>query len=373
MKAFAIDDEGSKDPDDAISYEDGKVWVHIADAASLIPADSQADLEARSRGGNLYLPDVIVNMLPPAATELLGLGLQEVSPAISFELNAGQNGEILDARLHRSWIKVIRMTYGEAEALLNEQPLVELSKISSLFEQRRIESGAVNIDLPEVKVRVQDGKVSVRVLKQLRSRTLVRESMLMVGQGVAKYATQEGLPLPFTIQDPPQDPPDRRETISDMFALRRSLKASRQSTNPGPHAGLGLSLYVQATSPLRRYLDLVVHQQLQAHIRGEPILDNQALIERIGAAEAIRKDVRWAERQSNEHWVLVYLLQNPGWVGEGIVVDRRGRQALILIPELGLETRIYQRSELDLDSTIRLELEDVNLAQLSANFRLSEK
>ena len=158
-----------------------------------------------------------------------------------------------------------------------------------------------------------------------------------------------------------------------MFALRRSLKASHQSTNPGPHAGLGLSLYVQATSPLRRYLDLVVHQQLQAHIRGEPMLNNQALIERIGAAEAIRKDVRWAERQSNEHWVLVYLLQNPGWVGEGLVVDRRGRQALILIPELGLETRIYQRSELDLDSTIRLELEDVNLAQLRANFRLVER
>jgi exoribonuclease-2 len=373
MKALAIDDEGSEDPDDAISYEDGKIWVHIADAAGLVPADSPADKEARSRGGNLYLPDGTVRMLPSEATAMLGLGLQEVSPAISFELNAGENGEILDVRLHQSWIKATRMTYEQAEALLGEPPLAELAKISSLFEQRRLENEAVNIDLPEVKVTVIDGRVSVRAFKQLRSRTLVRETMLMVGEGVAKYGTEEGLPLPFTIQDPPQDPPERRDTISDMFALRRSLKASHQSTNQGPHAGLGLSSYVQATSPLRRYLDLVVHQQLRAHIRGEPTMDNQALIERIGAVEAVRKDLRWAERQSNEHWVLVYLLQNPGWVGEGIVVDRRGRQAIILIPELGLETRIYQRSELDLDSTIQLALEEVNLAQLRASFRLLER
>ena len=321
MYALAIDDEGSQDPDDALSFEDGKLWVHIADAASLVPAESPADLEARSRSANLYLPDRAVGMLPRAATEQLGLGLQETSPAISFEIEIGLAGEVLNFKAHRTWIRVMRMTYQEAEDLLGHSPLVEISKIAILFEKQRRENGAININLPEIKISVGDERVSVNVIQKLRSRDLVREAMLMVGQGVAEYARGEKLALPYTVQDPPVMPPEHRETLSDMFSLRRSLKAGRQSTIPGPHAGLGLMSYVQATSPLRRYLDLVVHQQLRAHMRGEVTLDEQSILERVGAAEAVRRDVRWVERQSNEHWILVYLLQNPAWMGEGVVVD----------------------------------------------------
>ena len=155
-----------------------------------------------------------------------------------------------------------------------------------------------------------------------------------------------------------------------MFSLRRSLKAGRQSIKPGRHAGLGLDNYVQATSPLRRYLDLVVHQQLRAHMRGDVTLDEQSILERVGAAEAVRKDVRWAERQSNQHWTLVYLLQNPVWMGEGVVVDLKRKRALVLIPELEFETIIYLKSELKLDSVVKLELEGVNLAQLRAFFHV---
>ena len=80
LGAFAIDDEGSKDPDDALSWHDNRLWVHVADVAALVPPDSDADLEARARGCNLYLPEDTVPMLPPEATHALGLGLQAVSP-----------------------------------------------------------------------------------------------------------------------------------------------------------------------------------------------------------------------------------------------------------------------------------------------------
>lgn len=378
MIALAIDDKGSQDPDDAISYEDGRLWVHVADVASLVTADSPADLEARGRGANLYLPDKTVPMLPRAATELLGLGLQETSPAISFELEVKSSGEVVSCEVHRTWIKATRLSYQEADELVDESPLLDLYKMSSLFKGQREENGAINIELPEVKVRTKDGQVFIESIQKLRSRQVVQEAMLMAGQGVAEYSLRNSLILPFTIQEPPIDPPEKRETVSDMFALRRTLKASHQSTRAAPHAGLGLTQYVQATSPLRRYLDLVVHQQLRAHLSGESALNDQQILERVGAAEAVRKDVRWAERQSNEHWILIYLLQNPGWVGEGVVVDRRRRptgrrQALVLIPELGLETTIHEAAEFDLDARIQLELMDVDLAQQRAFFRLTEK
>ena len=68
MDAFAIDDEGNQDPDDALGFHDGKLWVHIADSSWLIPAGTEADKEARGRAANLYLPETTIPMLPPEAT-----------------------------------------------------------------------------------------------------------------------------------------------------------------------------------------------------------------------------------------------------------------------------------------------------------------
>jgi len=82
LPAFAIDDEGNQDPDDAISLEGNRIWVHVADVAALVAPDSPLDLEARARSANLYLPETTVQMLPWGVTEQLGLGLAETSPAL---------------------------------------------------------------------------------------------------------------------------------------------------------------------------------------------------------------------------------------------------------------------------------------------------
>lgn len=50
LPAYAIDDEGNLDPDDAISLDGNRLWVHVADAAALVWSDSPADVEARGRG-----------------------------------------------------------------------------------------------------------------------------------------------------------------------------------------------------------------------------------------------------------------------------------------------------------------------------------
>ncbi|MBK9092763.1 MAG: RNB domain-containing ribonuclease, partial [Anaerolineae bacterium] len=95
LPAFAIDDARTTSPDDAISLDaDGRIWVHVADAAALVQPDDPADEEARGRGATLYLPEGVVTMLPWRATELLGLGLQDISPALSFGIGLDANGQI---------------------------------------------------------------------------------------------------------------------------------------------------------------------------------------------------------------------------------------------------------------------------------------
>ncbi len=236
LLALAIDDAGSNDPDDAVSWDDGILWVHVADVAALVPPDSPADVEARARGANSYLPEQTVNMLPEAATSQLGLGLDEVSPALSFALEVSDEGEIDHVEIVPSWVKVTRYSYSEAETRLTESPFAELLALADRYQARRDANGAIAINLPEVRVRVVDGVVDIRPLPPLRSRDLVREAMLMTGEAVARFAFERGIPLPYTVQDAPSEPLEEASTLSQYFGRRRLMQPSRQSPTPGSHA-----------------------------------------------------------------------------------------------------------------------------------------
>jgi exoribonuclease II len=374
LVALAIDDAGSRDPDDALSWENGRLWVHIADVAALVEPDSPADWEARARGASLYLPEEIIPMLPPAATQQLGLGLVEVSPALSFAIDLAEDGSITAVDVMASWVRVTRLSYAEAEDRLHEFPLRELHHLAQQHEARRQANGSIAIDLPEVKVRVHEGEVMIRPLPPLNSRNLVREAMLMTGEAVGRFASQHQIPIPYTSQTSTATPEEITQghegsSYAHMFTLRRTMTASQQQTTPGAHAGLGMDLYVQATSPLRRYLDLVVHQQLRSYLRGEGLLDVADLTRRIGSVDAVNGDLRQAERLSNAHWTLVYLLQQGEWQGEGIVVDKRGARDVVLLPDLDWEAHIYSSRDWPLDSRVRVALNEVDLPNLEAHFR----
>ena len=192
----------------------------------------------------------------------------------------------------------------------------------------------------------------------------------MAGEAAARFALERGLPFPFTTQDP-VDAADRQPAgLAAMYALRRTLRPRQYSSLPGPHGGLGLDVYAQVTSPLRRYLDLVAHQQLRACLRGCDPLEAQAIIERVGAAEAAAQGIRRAERLSREHWTVVYLQQHPGWQGEGVLVEKRMPRGVVLIPDLALEARIKVADSVAPDSVLPLRLTGFELPAREAYFKV---
>lgn len=377
LLSLAIDDEGSGDPDDAISIDGDIIWVHVADVGAMIPPDSAADVEARNRAANLYVPEGTIRMLPDGYTNQLALGLQPVSPALSFALARSGSSEFTLTEVVPSWIRVTRTTYESAETQLDTDPFPELLHLAEVNRAHRIARGAIELELPEVKLKASiDGRVIIRPLLPLRSRGLVRELMLMTGEATGRYGMANGLPLVYTAQEPPSEdsslPPDLTgASPSIMYAQRRLMQRSRQSLTPGRHAGLGLDVYVQVTSPLRRYLDLLVHQQLRAHLAGRPPLEPAEVMLRIGTTDAIAGAVRSAERLSNQHWTLVYLMQNQDWRGIGVVVENRPGRDTVLIPDLAWETDIYQRPSRPLDSTLMLAVDSIDLANRSARFRVT--
>ncbi len=369
LQAFAIDDEGSEDPDDAVSLDGDRIWVHVADVAALVPPDSPMDQEARARGANLYLPDRVIPMLPEAVTDCLGLGLQERSPALSIGFNLSAEGEVTRVVVEPSWVRVTRISYDQANQRLSEAPFVTLLEKSRVYRERRLQAGAASIQLPEVKIRVIDGEVSILPLPRRESREMVTDLMLMAGEGVAGYGVEHGVPLPFATQAPPEQP-SVPEDMAGMYAYRRQFKPSQTKLEAEPHSGLGLARYCRATSPLRRYADLLTHQQLRAHLRGAPTLDTQALSERIAQSEIGSAANRKTERISNNHWCLIYLRDHADWRGDAVVVAKEGERATVLIPAIGLESKVRIRGEFELNDVVKLKPREIDLPDLGCYFRV---
>jgi len=231
LPTFAIDDEGNQDPDDAVGVEDlggglTRLWVHVADVAALVAPDSPLDLEARARGATLYLPDRTIGMLPDELVAKAGLGLHEVSPALSIclDLDPDGNAEAVDVLLTR--VKVQRLAYQEAQARLE-------ARLARASRRLREGEGALSIDLPEVRVKADETGASVFPLPKPEMRTVVQECMTLAGWGTAIFADDNEIPLPFATQDYPT-----REVAGDtlpaMWARRKTLARTRFQPSPGP-------------------------------------------------------------------------------------------------------------------------------------------
>ncbi len=106
LPAFAIDDEGTDTPDDAISIDGDRVWVHVADVAALVAPDSPIDLDARARALTLHLPEGAIHLLPREITGHLGLGMKEVNPALSFGIDLNADGQVVGYTAAPSWVRV---------------------------------------------------------------------------------------------------------------------------------------------------------------------------------------------------------------------------------------------------------------------------
>jgi len=308
-------------------------------------------------------------MLPPKATDILGLGLNETSPALSFCVTLNHEGAIDSVEIHRATIKVTRMSYDEANLKLEEEPFASIYQKTQLFGDRRRSRGSARINLPEVKISVVNDEIKIRPLASLKSRDMVTDAMLMAGEAAARFALEHSIPFPFTTQAPP-DSNAQPEDMAAMFAFRKQFKRSQTKTQPEPHTGLGLDLYTRTTSPLRRYMDLVAHQQIRAFLRDEELASSQEITERVGAAEAMVDPLNRTERSSNKHWTLVFLKRNPQWEGTGILVDQRGKRGIVIIPELGLESQIQLSENVPLNSPIKLSVRKVNLPDLTVSFKV---
>ncbi|HSP46054.1 MAG TPA: ribonuclease R, partial [Chthoniobacterales bacterium] len=305
-----IDPDDARDFDDAIDVEriPGGGWrlsVHIADVAAYVKPGSELDREAYKRGNSVYLPDRVIPMLP----ERLSNGVCSLNPGVnrlthSVFLEFAKDGRTKTARFGRTVIRSARrLTYREAYAILQAPPNDQLGErlhvaweLASLLRKNRFKDGSLDLDFPEVKVRLDDqGKpIHLERIENDESHQLVEEFMLAANEAVARELKNRMIPTVYRVhEDPdPQRLAEYRELIlsynyrvGDLtkrtelqrllaslggkteeqalkIGLLKSLKRARYAPQPLGHYGLAKNNYTHFTSPIRRYADLVVHRGL---------------------------------------------------------------------------------------------------------------
>ena len=272
LSLMTIDGQATIDFDDALSIEDRgdhyRLGIHIVDVGHFIPKGSVIDCEAFKRGSSIYMPDRKISMLPPYLAEnLCSLKAGELRPAISTMIKLTPAADIIDYEIIPSLVKVKhQLSYYDVNLLAEEdKAIIILRDIAAKYRESRLSSGAVHISLPDINVWLdEDDSITVnKVNRESPGRMLVSELMIMGNWLSARFLADHKIPAIFRTQPDPRERLYKGEegTLFQNYMQRRYLSRFILNTEPKRHSGLGLDYYVTATSPIRKYFDLVTQRQ----------------------------------------------------------------------------------------------------------------
>jgi len=401
---ITIDPDDAKDFDDAISLKKEKTgnWllgVHIADVSYYVNEDSSVDKEARKRGTSVYLPGTVIPMLPEVLSNgicSLKEGEERLTKSIFFTYS--DDGRLISSEIKHSVINVKkRLTYHIATKVLMESDendtdpvtnlLLEASKLAKLLYKNRMKEGALELNLPEINIRVgKDGKIDT-IEKTTRdiSHIIIEEFMIAANQAAATFMHQQNLPsvcrshpepdedemhdfaeFIFNCKNKRIDPFNKKrlqaflDEISDHpesyiinLMLLRSMKKAEYSTTETSHFALGLEHYAHFTSPIRRYPDLIVHRLLDLFFQGQLKSKNvkASWNEKItGWAKhccATEKRAQEAEREIIKLKLLRHMEEHADKIMVGIITGIQEYGLFVQIDEFQLDGLVHIRTLTD--------------------------
>ena len=349
---FTIDPADARDFDDAVSLRPlpGGGWeagIHIADVSHYVRPGSALDREAAHRGTSVYLVDRTITMLPPHLTAdvcSLRPGIDRLCHSVLVNLDAG--GCVTEVATTPSVIRSrARLNYEEVQSLIDGTPsavlplelrpvLLSMHRMAQRWRRRRLEAGALEFDVPEVRCRL-DATGHVIAVERRGSREayrLIEEFMLQANRAVALRLARSRYPALYRIHEAPDDEQWSRmktelaeigvslrgctgpavnaavESVAGSpieypvsLIILRCLKRALYSPRCLPHFGLAFQPYTHFTSPIRRYPDLVVHRLLKSVEGSRPPPYSHAEVEAIARATSRREqEADEAERESVE-------------------------------------------------------------------------
>ncbi|MDJ0875440.1 MAG: RNB domain-containing ribonuclease [Desulfobacterales bacterium] len=373
LALMTIDGQSTLDFDDAISIQDFGdhflIGVHIVDVAHHVAKGDPIDEEAQRRGSSIYMPDQKIPMLPPSMAEgLCSLKAGELRPAISTLVKVNPIGDILSYDVLASMVRIRHQrTYYDVNLMSEENPdIIRLKEVAIRFREHRLDQGAVQISLPDVNIWLDENRqVGVsKINRESPARMLVTELMIMANWLTARFLRDNGMPAIFRSQPDPKGRLYQRNegTLFQNWMQRRQLSRFVLDTTSGRHSGLGLDAYVTATSPIRKYFDLVTQRQVRAVLGLETPYSEDEIAQIMQRLEQPMGAVSRVQHGRHQYWLLRYLEERVGEREEAIVLMRRKNNYQVLLMNYLVECDLPLTSGLSLkpEDVIEVTLQHVN-------------
>jgi exoribonuclease-2 len=373
LPLLTIDGQTTLEYDDALSIEKKKdhylLGIHITDVGHYIRKKDLLDQEAISRGSSIYTPDQKISMLPAIlAEDLCSLKEGHPRPAISMLAKFSNAIELMDVEIVASIINVKRqLTYYEANLLYHDDKEIQaLYHIAYKFRQDRLARGAVQITLPEINTWLDESGTPMlsKINRESPSRLLVSEMMIMANWMMGRFLAAHQIPAIFRSQP---DPKGRLYAgdggnLFQNWMQRKLLSRFVLSFKPEKHSGLGLDVYTTATSPIRKYSDLLTQRQIRAALGLEEPYSQAEIEQTITQLAEPLSVVSRIQIRRSRFWIYKYLEDKIGSRQEAIVLMKRRNGYQVLLPEFMLECSMPIPTGIVLkpEDVIRVTIQNVN-------------
>lgn len=347
LVTFTVDNAETRDYDDAVSLEileKGAVLrVHIADVASYITRDDVLFRIGENRISSLYTVKETYPMFHLTLSEnVFSLREGVERPVMTFEAQVDEDWEIVNSRIYRSIINVDRnLTYeGVDVAIKQEDPYwISVQRFCSRLKEKRIENGSLELERIEVKMDISDpDNIQIKEVRENTTAGFIIEELAIFANHMAASFCKEHDLLCLYRNQPPYSinrelEPGEKPTLGDIH-----IQPARIGIIPEGHSALGLDCYMQVTSPIRRFLDLINQGTIFSRLAEIEIgysTDDMLHWARVG--EDVQREYAGIERRLLDHWKIKYLYQHQEDVYDAQLVRLlRNGKALIRITGLQL-------------------------------------
>ena len=368
LKTYTIDDSQTIEIDDAISLEkigkNFKLWIHIASPAAHIEYNSVIDRIARKSISTLYLSTNNIYMLPEILiNEVFSFTKKEKRCSISLGVVLNNDGSIYSSEIVQSLVQPnYQLTYEDADELLDYAPREEedLSIISTILEKRRSwrkKIGAKEILESYGKIIVNNNIPTVKVINPTLSRLLISEAMILYGDLLSKYTMDNNISVPYRVQENSFIIENKNKKYSDNiilhnYLLKKSMGKTYYSIIPLSHNSLALHSYLHATSPIRRYCDLLVHYQINRFLNNKCLIAKEDIEINIKQINNIGRQNINRSREDQKKWINVWFENNSSKEFKVIFlnwINRNKNHCIMYFIDFNFSVLCYLKSKLEID------------------------
>jgi exoribonuclease-2 len=358
LKTYIIDSEDPHEVDDAISLEirEGNIknlWIHISNPCKLFLLDSDIDLDARRKNSSLYLTDQYMPMLPKEILHKANLAQNKISETISASIEFNNDGSINHYEIVEALIKPkYQLTYEDANEILELEPKeeIELVEIKNLLEKSisfRKKQGAIIFDSPNSKVKLINDKIIITKLEKTLSQIIVSEAMILMGYVTSLFLKKNNIGAAYRIQKLNCNPYELLNKYKNseikFILLKQYMGKSYITTKQGSHESLGLPMYVQCTSPLRRYLDLIIQRQIYNKINNYELISDNSVSRIIDYSKKRQIENNNIFKNDKFKYLLLFF-ENENKPSYKIIfvkwINQKRNIALVFFPDYSLEILI---------------------------------